>query len=87
SDKYLAGAFLMYDCEEGHWVCVLEEDYKACEKKRNEESLKMTKDLSCAPIGQFPTKRSCFQRVLYLAGQAHGHRFCLLDQLKKTDLE
>lgn len=87
SGKYLAGAFLVYDCEEKHWVCVLEEDYKVCEDKRKESVGKKERQLPCAPIGEFPTKRSCFQRELYMAGQAHGHRFCLLDEIKKEELE
>ncbi len=87
SDKYLAGAFLVYDCEEKHWVCVLEEDYKICEEKRNESIKKKDRQLPCAPIGEFPTKKSCFQRELFMAGHAHGSRFCLLDEIKKEELE
>lgn len=87
ADAYWAGAFLMYDCEEGHWVCVLKEDYKVCEEKREKAKLNKEKNLPCAPIGEFPTKRSCFQRELFLSGQAHGHRFCLLDELKREELE
>ena len=87
SEKYLAGAFLIYDCEEKHWVCVLEEDYQVCEEKRKESVAKKDRQLSCAPIGEFPTKRSCFQRQLYMAGHAHGHRFCVLDEIKKEELE
>ncbi len=87
SDKYTAGAFLIYDCEEKHWVCVLNEDYKICDEKREKSIKAREKFLPCAPIGEFPTKRSCFQRQLYLTGQAHGSRFCLLDELKKEELE
>lgn len=87
AEQYWAGAFLMYDCEEGHWVCVLKEDYKLCEENREKAKKAKEKFLPCAPIGEFPTKRSCFQRELYLTGQAHGHRFCLLDELKKEELE
>jgi len=87
SDKYFAGAFLIYDCEEKHWVCVLKEDYKECDEKREKSKKLREKHLPCAPIGEFPTKRSCFQRQLYLTGQAHGSRFCLLDELKKEELE
>ncbi len=87
SNKYFAGSFLIYDCEEKHWVCVLEEDYKICDDKRKESVQKKERKLSCAPIGELPTKRSCFQRVLFLSGQAHGHRFCLLDEIKKEELQ
>ncbi|MES2525763.1 MAG: hypothetical protein V4598_01695 [Bdellovibrionota bacterium] len=87
SDKYFAGAFLIYDCEEKHWVCVLEENYRYCEEQRKESVQKKERQLPCAPIGEFPTKRSCFQRELFLAGHAHGNRFCLLDEIKKEELE
>lgn len=87
ADRYWAGAYLMYDCEEGHWVCVLKEDFKSCEEKRAKATKAREKFLPCAPIGEFPTKRSCFQRELYLTGQAFGHRFCLLDELKKEEIE
>lgn len=87
SEKYFAGSFLIYDCEEKHWVCVLKEDYKTCEDKREASIEKKERHLPCAPIGEFPTKRSCFQRELYLVGQAHGHRFCLLDEIKVEEPE
>ena len=87
ADRYWAGAFLIYDCDEGHWACVLKEDYKVCETDREEAKLKKQKQLPCAPIGEFPTKRSCFQRELYMTGHAHGHRFCVLDELKHEELE
>lgn len=87
SEKYYAGAFLIYDCEEMHFVCVLPEDHQTCVKNREEAIRKKEKNLPCAPIGEFPTKRSCFQRELYLVGQAHGNRFCLLDELKKEEID
>lgn len=87
SEKYLAGAFLIYDCEEKHWVCVLKEDSDICKERREKAISTGEKNLPCAPIGEFPTKKSCFQRQLYLIGQAHGFRFCLLDQFKKEELE
>lgn len=87
SEKYLAGAFLIYDCEEKHWVCVLKEDSDVCKENREKSIEKGERNLPCAPIGEFPTKKSCFQRQLYLSGQAHGFRFCLLDQYKKEELE
>ena len=87
SDKYIAGAFLIYDCKEKHWVCVLKDDFSECRENRDKSIAGRKKHLPCAPIGEFPTKRSCFQRQLYLSGHAHGNRFCLLDELKKEELK
>jgi len=83
ADNYDAGPFLMYDCKEKHWVCVMEEFYKDCEDKRKREiaSVNETKH-SCAPIGSFPTKKSCFQRQLFLTTHNHGDRFCIKDEWK-----
>lgn len=83
SDKYQAGQFLIYDCEEGHWVCVLEEYFKNCQSNRSkEQQLPDELRYSCAPIGSFPNKISCFQRILFLTSQHHGNRFCIKDQWK-----
>ena len=88
SDKYEAGAFLIYDCEDHHWVCVLESYYKACEEKRSLD-LERSEALlhSCAPIGEFPNKWSCFQRQLFLVTHEHGNRFCVIDQWKSKAVQ
>jgi hypothetical protein len=81
--NYDAGPFLIYDCKEKHWTCVMDYHYKACEEKRAKESDMITEDYySCAPLGEFPTKKSCFQRMLFMTGHNHGARFCIKDDLK-----
>jgi hypothetical protein len=88
ADNYDAGAYLIYDCKEKHWTCVVEENFKECGEKR-------TRDLasaevvthSCAPIGLFPTKRSCFQRQLFMVTHNHGARFCLKDNWKEKAVD
>lgn len=86
SEKYEAGAFLIYDCQEGHWVCVLESSYRECEAGRKKALIYNHKVLPCAPIGEFPTKRSCFDRSLFLVTHGHGERFCLSDEIKPREL-
>lgn len=83
SEKYEAGAHLIFDCEEGHWACVLAEYSVECDDKREAAIKKGEAFLPCAHLGKLPSKRSCFQKSLYLTGQAHGTRFCLLDSRKK----
>jgi hypothetical protein len=83
ADNYDAGNFLIYDCLEKHWTCVTEDYFKQCESKRkkdlrNPEAIYHT----CAPVGSFPTKRSCFQRQLFMTSQDHGARFCVKDEWK-----
>ena len=83
SENYETGAFLIYDCAEKHWVCVLETYYLSCEERRKMDE-KNSEEIfhSCAPIGKFPNKFSCFQRQLFLTTQNHGDRFCIKDSWK-----
>ncbi len=87
SEDYVAGPYLIYDCKAESWVCVLKEDHDDCTVKRDEDLFKGKKKLSCAPLSLFPTKKSCFQRQLYLVSQNHGSRFCMSDIWKKRELK
>jgi hypothetical protein len=87
SENYEAGPFLIYDCQEGHWTCVLESYYKDCEEKRAKDVHEKKLELSCAPIGELPNKKSCFQKQLFLVSQNHGTRFCIGDDWKQKEVE
>lgn len=86
SDGLETGSWLIYDCENKHWTCVLESYYQACEEKRNEDIEARKTQLRCAPIGEFPTKKSCFQRQLYLVGQNYSTRFCMGEELREREI-
>ncbi len=86
AENYEAGAFLIYDCVEGHWTCVRDVFYKECEAKREEDRLMRSRFARCAPLGQLPTKKSCFQRQLFMTGHHHGTRFCILSPWKEKEI-
>lgn len=84
SDNYEAGPYLIYDCVEKHWTCVKEPYYKECQEKRARDHKKPNNVYhSCAPIGLFPTKKSCFQRQLFMISQNHGTRVCVKEEWKE----
>jgi hypothetical protein len=85
SDEYEAGAWLIYDCKAKSFVCVLESYYKECADKRllDNNSEETNFRHSCAPMGSFPTKKSCFQRQLFLTTHNMGTRFCIKDEWKQ----
>jgi hypothetical protein len=88
ADNYEAGAFLIYDCVEKHWVCVLEEYSKDCHEKRLKDLESRDSPIySCAPIGVFPNKRSCFQRMLFMITHNHGTRFCIKSEWKQKAVD
>ena len=87
SEKYEAGAYLIYDCVEKHWVCVMENFYKDCQEQRALDIKEKKPILSCAPIGAFPVKKSCFQRQLYMTTHNHGTRFCIHEDFKEKQIQ
>lgn len=86
AENYEAGPYLIYDCEERHWTCVLESYYKECEEKRAQDIHDKKVKLRCAPVGVLPTKKSCFQRQLFLTGQNQGIRFCIGEDWKQKEI-
>ena len=86
AENYEAGPYLIYDCVEKHWVCVLESYYNDCVSARVEDQLLKRLDLRCAPIAQLPNKKSCFQKQLYLTGQNVGPNFCVGDEWKQKEI-
>ena len=87
SVKYEAGQFLIYNCIDKHWVCVLETHFTDCEKERLEDIDNKVMDLRCAPIGAFPTKKSCFQQQLFMLSQNFSTRFCIHPAMKEKELK
>lgn len=76
SEKYDTGPFLIYDCEDRHWVCVMESYFNECKEKRLKAISEFKEDLPCAPVGEFPVKKSCFQRELFMVTHNYGTDFC-----------
>lgn len=87
SEDYEAGPFLIYDCAQKHWTCVLESYYKDCEKKRDEDIHLKKAEMSCAPVSVLPNKKSCFQKQLFLVSQNVGHRFCVGEDWKQKEID
>ena len=77
ADNYEAGPYLIYDCHENHFICVLEAYSKECRLKRRQDLAERKHHVSCAPITQLPNKKSCFQLQLMMTSQNQGTRFCV----------
>ena len=86
SENYENGPFLIYDCIEKHYTCVLESYFNDCQKKRDEDLHFKKLELSCAPITQLPNKKSCFQKQLFMVSQNHGVRFCVGPDWKQKEI-
>lgn len=87
SENYEAGPFLIYDCIEKHYTCVLESYFKECSDKRAKDAHERKEMLSCAPISKHLNKKSCFQSQLFLVSQNHGTKFCVGEDWKQKEIE
>lgn len=87
ADNYEAGAFLIYDCKEKHWTCVLRPYYDDCKLKQEYDQYSHNLHIRCAAFKEFPTKKSCFQKQLFLTGQDFGTRFCINNKWREKDIE
>jgi len=86
ADNYEAGKFLIYDCEEKHWTCVSKINFTECEEKRAEDIEANKINSRCAPIGEFVTKKSCFQRQLFMVSHNHGSSVCALGRWRSKEV-
>ncbi len=87
SENYEAGPFLIYDCKEKHWTCVLESYYRDCEKSRVTDHHEKKLNMACAAVAEFPTKKSCFQKQLFLVSKNMGTKFCVGKDWKEKEIE
>lgn len=87
SEKYEAGPYLIYDCKDQHFVCVMESYYKECLANRAQDEHEKKIDVSCAALAETPNKKSCFQKQLFMTSQNHGKRFCVGTDWKQKELD
>lgn len=86
SEDYVAGAFLIYNCEKKHWVCVMEEFYQKCQEEREEDTHLGKVYARCAPVSEFPVKFSCYQEQLRLTSRVDASKLCVLDKWKSKQI-
>lgn len=77
SSKYVTGGYLLYDCEDQHWVCVIKDNKEACDKKREKELRSGKHLLSCFSGEMFQSYRECSQKQKRLTKTAMFPRVCL----------
>jgi len=87
SEKYEAGPYLIYNCQEKHFVCVMEANYKECEEQRSKDNAEKKLELSCAPISKMLNKKSCFQQQLFFVSQNQGTKFCVGESWKQKEID
>lgn len=76
SYDYRRGPYLIYNCEEKHYVCVEKENYRECHIKRD-FALKMKLiSMPCAPIKKYEDVAKCTLQHKALINKSHFKGFC-----------
>lgn len=70
SVKYTRGGHLLYDCDDGHFVCTDELEAKNCLVKREFHLLEKSEELPCVMFKKFPKEKDCLDEQKRLINRA-----------------
>ncbi len=76
SERYYAGEYLIYDCNDKHWVCADKSAQSKCLSDRKEDILKNVSRLSCIPVKKFKNIKSCTQNKIKLVNEPTDDLLC-----------
>ena len=83
SSRYIAGPYLIYQCENKHFACISLLNYQECEEARETSIKRKESRLSCAPLRKFENPNKCLQ---WLYQEIHAVRdvekLCRLNTFK-----
>lgn len=74
--KYMAGEYLIFDCERNHYACVNVSGFDNCQEERNFAIGKKLAAYPCAPLKKFPNKKSCVLKNYETVDILALKRFC-----------
>jgi hypothetical protein len=74
--KYKAGEYFIYDCKRQYYACVDLDGYERCVEDRKNSISKDKPKYDCAPLKQFPDKRSCIVYNYSIIERVATKKFC-----------
>lgn len=86
SDRYIKGAYLLYDCEEEHWVCTGEAEFKRCEEWREQDLARKEEEFRCANFLSFKTIEKCHEKQISMMPARYPARFCLTPNTREAQV-
>lgn len=75
--KYRAGGYLIYDCEDQHFVCADARGFDQCELDRQTSREEGRLILSCSPLKRFQTYELCLEEFYRLMHKASPKTICV----------
>ena len=74
--KYRGGEYFIYDCKREYYACVDSDGFERCTEDRKNSIIKGKKKYDCAPLKQFPDKRSCIVYNYSIIERVATRLFC-----------
>ena len=76
SQRFVDGRYLIYECDDKHYVCVDEEGYEKCQYIRRNRKIGQFENLGCAPLKVYDDVAKCFEKQKSMIGSAKNIPFC-----------
>jgi hypothetical protein len=74
--QYVAGEYLIYDCQRSHYACVNKDGSQNCKEERTFAIETKAKSYPCVPLKKFETKSACVGKQYKLVDIEAKKRFC-----------
>ena len=74
--NYLAGKYLIYDCEKKHYACVDSDGNSRCKELRSDAIASKAQIYPCAPLSAYADKKSCVEKNYKFIESNANKRFC-----------
>ncbi len=76
SNKWYRGSNLIYDCQNGSYVCVNDVSFYRCQRERLEDKENARSQLRCSPFKDFKTHKACFDKQYEVIHNQLPKMFC-----------
>lgn len=85
--KYQKGPYLVYDCQDHHWVCTGRLEYMRCEDQREHTKRQNGDFYTCQTIKKFESLDSCLSRQRRMTDYNPTDRFCYSKDYQQLTLK
>ena len=86
SFKYERGSYLIYDCQDKHWICSGSLEFKRCQDWKKQADKRNAKSYQCVAVKRYKNISSCVDAQYAQVNKNHDIRFCLSDATKKIEV-
>lgn len=76
SDKYYSGPYLVYDCQDKHWVCTDKEAVESCNAARKRALERKGITMPCFVVKEYKKYKGCLKSNKKMINQIGDTKYC-----------